>query len=143
MELCWLLPSGEKSSPHIFVPAQKSRATRVYTQVFMNIKNWIIKSLCICWRPTMYQMLSVYSIYYHCQNPKKQMLGFLVYRGEHWDSENHIILPRVTLLSGFKVKICAPHVPVWILSLIFFHTIYYLHISIHYRSETQIMGMGL
>lgn len=84
MELC-LSIQGEKFSS-LFVPAQQSRGIRMCAQGFMNVKNWIIQSLC------MYQMLSISSIYYYCKNPKKQTLGILV-------TEENTEIQRVTWLA--------------------------------------------
>lgn len=120
--------------PCSVVKGDKNVCSRLYEHEELNntITLHLLKTYC---------MWDAFNIQYPLsQKPPKTDIGIfsLQRRTLKWKWSHN--LPKVTLLPS---HICT-HVPISVWAcFLFFLAILYLHISVHYRSETQMVGIGI
>lgn len=135
MELCRLFLPREKSSRHylslLSSQGGKNACSRLYEHEELNntVTLHLLKTYCVS---------DAFNIQYPLsQKPPKADIGIFSLQRRTLRLKWSRNLPKVTLLPS---HICT-HVPisVWACFLFFLATLY-LHISVHYRSETQSGG---
>lgn len=138
LELCRLFLPREKSSRHylslLSSQGGKNACSRLYEHEELNntVTLHLLKTYCVS---------DAFNIQYPLsQKPPKADIGIFSLQRRTLRLKWSRNLPKVTLLPS---HICT-HVPisVWACFLFFLATLY-LHISVHYRSENKMVGIGI